>query len=166
METHRIIEFYIGPRNCGKSVYVENKILIFNKLIYIATLPLKAEYKNSIEKHRERRGNNWHTIEICFDYYQDISMISSFLQTVDNKSACMLDGIWTWYHFQNELRNKINPIEFAEGIVHFIHKSKSNWYLVDIDYYDYFQDLYTIHNKIISDLNIVEIIKKQDYTNE
>lgn len=157
---NRIIEFHIGPRNSGKSVYVENKMLIFDKLLYIATLPQKVEYGDSIRKHQTRRNDNWHTIEVTFDYYRDISTISSFLNTSSEQHACMLDGIWTWYHFQNELGDTISPSEFAQGIVNLVINSKSNWYMVDIDYYDYFPQLYTIHNKIINDLNITKIHKK------
>lgn len=41
------IEFHIGPRNCGKSVFVEQKMENFNKLFYIATLPQFKIYTNT-----------------------------------------------------------------------------------------------------------------------
>ena len=61
----RIIEFHVGPRKCGKSISVETKILKFNKLLYIATLPTVEEFNNTIRSHKERRGEKWNLIELC-----------------------------------------------------------------------------------------------------
>lgn len=155
---NRIIEFHTGPRNCGKSIYVENQLSIFNKLLYIATLPpTKNEYLKSIQKHRERRGNKWDTLEISFNFKHDISKINEYIQDFDEYSACMIDGIWTWFQFQNELGNKnVTTTEFASELINILSNSKSNWYLVDVDFYNE-TDLATIHYNLIRDLHITRI---------
>jgi len=155
---NRIIEFHTGARNCGKSIYVENQLSIFNKLLYIATLPpTRDEYLKSIQKHRERRGSKWDTLEISFNFKHDISKINEYIQDFDEYSACMLDGIWTWFQFQNELGNKtVTATEFASELTKIISNSKSNWYLVDVDFYNEV-DLATIHYNLIRDLNITRI---------
>ena len=155
---NRIIEFHTGPRNCGKSIYVENQLSIFNKLLYIATLPpTKNEYLKSIQKHRERRGNKWDTLEISFNFKHDISKINEYIQDFDEYSACMIDGIWTWFQFQNEIGNEtVTATEFASELTNIINNSKINWYLVDVNFYNEI-DLATIHYNLIRDLNIRRI---------
>lgn len=71
------IEFHIGPRNCGKSVFVEQKMENFNKLFYIATLPQFKIYTNTIISHRKRRSQKWTTIELSFNLEEDIHNIKN-----------------------------------------------------------------------------------------
>ena len=154
------IEFHIGPRNCGKSVFVEQKMENFNKLFYIATLPQFKIYTNTIISHRKRRSQKWTTIELSFNLEEDIHNIKKQIYEFCPNCAILLDGIWTWYVFQTKIGNtKINALAFADFIIEIVNSLNAKWFFVDIcNQTKTENDLYAIHNKIIEKLNINTII--------
>lgn len=68
-----------GGARSGKSTYAEKLAKNFNKdVAYIATsLPIDAEMKNRIKKHRQQRPKNWLTLETYLDIDEEILLKSS-----------------------------------------------------------------------------------------
>jgi adenosyl cobinamide kinase/adenosyl cobinamide phosphate guanylyltransferase len=157
---------YIGPRGCGKSAYVEKQILSsYKELVYIATLPCFVSYHYTINNHVIRRGNAWSTIELSFDFYLDIGVIDKFLMNYSSNSGVLLDGLWTWFSFQNIIGNKISIQEFCDSLIKLIKNSSSHWYLVDISSDQDLENqdiICSIHEKIADEFHI-EIFKNKKY---
>lgn len=153
--------FYIGPRRCGKSVLAENIInSSFNNPVYIATLPVMEEYYDTIQNHKKRRGNSWNTVELSFNFNEDLGKIISITERLDKNAACLLDGIWTWYHFQNQIGDrKIDSVYFIKALIQIINSSNINWFLVDINYYKCSEELLMMHRELTNNINRLKIIE-------
>jgi adenosyl cobinamide kinase/adenosyl cobinamide phosphate guanylyltransferase len=159
------IEFHIGPKKCGKSEYIENQLQEYKYKIYIATLPVIPEYFKTIEVHQIRRNFGWQTYELMFDFEQDIKNIKNLLLSIPENSACMLDGILTWYILLKRRNDKIiSPEKFVDGIKGIIDISNNIWRLVDVDLLKVNSDghdlieLRLIHQILIEELKINKII--------
>lgn len=157
------ITFHLGPRNCGKSEFVERELKDFENKVYIGTLPKISKYSKTITKHRCRRGKDWETIELSFNFEKDISKINNVIKKKQRVSSCMLDGIWTWYYFTNQkLNNNFCPIYFADKLSEIIKDNNIVWKLVDVFYNNseigLNRTLLLIQNRIIENLEITNII--------
>lgn len=157
------IEFYWGYRKSGKSKEIEDYIKHYNSKIYIGTLPRSEEFDLTIKEHVLRRGENWLTIELVHNIDEDIMLIDKHLEYVPNGSICLIDGLWTWYVFENKRKN-INPRIFAKKIIAIINKYNIKWRIVDIGSYvlegdkkNYVKIKY-IHELFIKSLNINKVI--------
>ena len=91
---------------------------------------------------------------------EDIHNIKKQIYEFCPNCAILLDGIWTWYVFQNKIGNtKINALAFADFIIEIVNSLNAKWFFVDIcNQTKTENDLYAIHNKIIEKLNINTII--------
>ena len=80
------IIFITGGAKSGKSRFAENLAFKREKRVYLATsVPLDNEMKNRVRKHREQRGEDWHTIEA----YKDLDKVLE--KTVENIDVILLD---------------------------------------------------------------------------
>lgn len=61
--------FITGGARSGKSVFAEQRALVFGaQLCYLATAQaLDSEMEERVKRHRERRGEQWHTLEEPLD---------------------------------------------------------------------------------------------------
>lgn len=159
----KCVELHIGYRKCGKSEKVEQLLNSCNSKVYIATLPQIKKHENTIKNHMARRGNKWTTINLNFDFEADIKAIKLVLNNLPTQTACMLDGIWTWYYLQNQI-TKIEPAYFANILCELIENYCLTWKLVDIGTYIFAENntdknkLEIIHKTIINRLKITNLI--------
>ena len=163
------IEFHVGPRNCGKSEYVENALRSYRHKAYIATLPKVEKFDKVIEEHKNRRGRDWVTIEMEFDFENDIANLKNQLQTLPTESACMLDGLITWYKYSNQYsESELSPSTFVKSIVSVINQFEFHWRLVDIALYNFTDEAENIekyrlvHKRLLDEININKIIDWSD----
>lgn len=156
------IELHIGPRRCGKSLFVEEILSRRTNLLYIATLPDTVENEDIIREHRERRGEGWETFELSFDFDRDIADIALLLERKTPGGFVMLDGIWTWFHFQTEGAVRNLPVaEFTGKLAAVIANSDMHWYLVDVSHDEESKNnerISEIQDNIIQKLDIKKII--------
>ena len=83
-----------GPARSGKSEWAERFALESQKsVIYIATAkidPADAEWQSRIEKHKNRRPNNWMTKEVPVELSEAIAAYSH------SDSCLLIDSLGTW----------------------------------------------------------------------
>lgn len=90
------IIFHIGPRKCGKSLYVEKELEIcYKNNLYIGTLIPCDKYIEPIHNHQKRRNNSWTLYEISYSMNNDFTYINNFLQKGEIESL-LIDGLTTW----------------------------------------------------------------------
>jgi len=160
------IEFHYGHRNCGKSEIVEKSLASIKTKVYIGTLPQLCYHLDTINKHKIRRGENWITINLNHELDSDLYLLNSVLSNLPLESACMLDGIWTWYYFTDK-KKELRPEIFAYNLITIIKKYCRIWKLVDIADYVFekqdsnFNNIYIIHEIIKMELNITKLIDYQ-----
>ena len=156
------IEFHFGYRKCGKSELVEQILAGYKDKIYVGTLPLCDEYKLTINKHVQRRGNEWTTINLTHDLNIDLEVLHQTLKISKSPVVGMLDGLWTWYIFTNN-KCPIRPIDFALKIYPILDKLDI-LRIVDIGSYvleelpDSKQKIEIIHEVLADKLNIKKMI--------
>jgi adenosylcobinamide kinase/adenosylcobinamide-phosphate guanylyltransferase len=99
------IIFIIGGAKSGKSSFALEKAEAFSgKKAYIATAePLDEEMKDRILKHRERRGEDWDTLE------EPINIVHVLNKVGNGYSAAVVDCLTLW------LSNLLLGAEDPEG---------------------------------------------------
>jgi adenosyl cobinamide kinase/adenosyl cobinamide phosphate guanylyltransferase len=159
------IIFHIGPRKCGKSLFVENHLNNIEKKLYIGTLDnSQPQFHNSIVEHQVRRDSSWVLYEITNDLGVDIKNIADMLAWANAPTVVMLDGIITWLTRLIKAQPTINSNNLTQELVNLVRNSKQDWYLVDVDS-EAFENSETIridyksmHLMLIKELNIKSII--------
>ena len=157
------IELHLGYRKCGKSEVVEKTLIQNNTKVYIGTLPRISVYRETIRTHIERRGNEWVTIDLNFNFEEDLCLINTTLSALPETSACMIDGIWTWYVFSNSIK-QVSPEFFAHSLCELIKNNCYVWRIVDIANYVFDlndrdrQIIEIIHDFLVKELDINKII--------
>lgn len=157
------IKFHIGPRKCGKSKFVEDELSSLKSKLYIGTLPEIKKYQKTILNHRKRRNTTWQTYDIKYNHTIDVSNIYKALET--GITACMLDGIITWYIFAKSNDINLNHKQFTSKLIRLVFAFPNVvWRFVDVhpSIFTNTEIDYTIFNEIhqliINELNISSII--------
>lgn len=159
------IIFHLGPRKCGKSLFVEEQLANVKTKLYIGTLDKEhAEFKKSIHEHQNRRDFSWLLYEITFNLMVDMDNIGTILANENAPTCVMLDGILSWIIQTSNLNPSIRLTEHLQRLIDLIKRSQQSWYLVDVNA-EAFQDngpiwmeYREIHRKLITELNIKSII--------
>ncbi|MBK4729410.1 bifunctional adenosylcobinamide kinase/adenosylcobinamide-phosphate guanylyltransferase [Oxynema sp. CENA135] len=90
--THRVV-LVTGPARSGKSEWAETLAQKTGKpLVYVATArrdPSDSEWSDRIERHRERRGGEWTTLEVPIE-------LAASLQQATPGSCWLVDSLGTW----------------------------------------------------------------------
>lgn len=86
------IIFVTGGARSGKSTFAEQKTREFgSRLAYLATAQtLDEEMSERVQRHRERRGTEWHTVEEPLQLAEALSGCSG------NYDAVLVDCITLW----------------------------------------------------------------------
>lgn len=81
----------IGGARSGKSTFAERLVRFYGKSkIYIATAQTAdSEMSDRIDRHRQQRGADWHTIESPLD-------LTSVLAGADSDQAILIDCLTLW----------------------------------------------------------------------
>ncbi|NUN64666.1 bifunctional adenosylcobinamide kinase/adenosylcobinamide-phosphate guanylyltransferase [Pseudanabaena biceps] len=89
-----MITLITGATRSGKSEWAEHLAMRSQKnIIYIATATRYAddpEWEVRLQKHSDRRPDNWQTLEVPIELAQSISEIKS------NSSYVLVDSLGTW----------------------------------------------------------------------
>jgi adenosyl cobinamide kinase/adenosyl cobinamide phosphate guanylyltransferase len=86
-----MIHFIIGSPNSGKSEYAEKLLTeCQGSKVYIGTLPLDPYYEETLIRHRKRRPDEWHLIEIFGNPERDFALVDYAFRAFPN---VLLDGI-------------------------------------------------------------------------
>jgi adenosyl cobinamide kinase/adenosyl cobinamide phosphate guanylyltransferase len=97
MKFHNNIEFFIGPRSCGKSLAAETLVSHFaRRKLYIGTLWKDPIYNQALHIHRIRRDESWDLFESTGSAINDTLNITDYLAKNQNVGACLIDGLTTW----------------------------------------------------------------------
>lgn len=159
------IIFHYGPRKCGKSIFVEKELGAYANKAYIGTLPNEPQYMETIIEHQERRTDTWTTIVVSDNFESDLQKIHAHVNKQESKSACMIDGLVTWFELLKRTNTKtITWQYFANGLIQLINQNDLTWRLVDVDPEIFkgstpcWTDYKKMHQELITKLEIKQII--------
>lgn len=159
------IIFHYGPRKCGKSIFVEKELSAYLIKTYIGTLQNEPQYMQTIIEHQKRRTDSWTTLEVSENFESDLQKINGHVNKQGNGSACMIDGLVTWFEFLKKTNTKTVTWQyFSNGLIQLIKQNNITWRLVDVDPEIFkgstarWTDYKKMHQELISKLEIKQII--------
>lgn len=130
--------FTIGPRNCGKSEYIERQMSPFPQKLYIGTLWNGHLFRNTITEHQNRRDSTWDLYEITGSWSIDLKQIDKKFTGINTPDACLVDGLTTWA--ENIAGYQKDKIYMAAHCVVdsinylFTRHKNTKWYFIDVTY--------------------------------
>ena len=163
----------IGPPNCGKSQFAENKLILnYDKLGYFATLPNLSKFQNKIDIHSNRRNCQWIVKEATFDIDKDIDLLKTLFLSCD---VVLLDGLYTYidFCFFQEFSSHLNyeaVSKFSLKLFELLTDSANCWVVVDIDptkrlsiEEDIQLDVIESFHNLLKQLPQVDVISRESY---
>jgi adenosyl cobinamide kinase/adenosyl cobinamide phosphate guanylyltransferase len=105
-----MLRLITGPNDCGKSAYAE---ALFARTDaphwYFATLPNLAIHRLRILRHRARRPDRWHVVELCANFNADEPL---FAAARNARASVLLDGLSVYLH---DLLNSSPSVDAASS---------------------------------------------------
>ena len=129
--------FTIGPRNCGKSEYIERYMDIFSSKLYIGTLWQSKSFDEIIQRHKQRRDKTWQLYEISGGWGRDLRQIDNLMNSPKRVEACLADGLITWAeNIAGFRKNRLmSAIDSIIGTVTYLMNKNPEvvWFFIDVD---------------------------------
>jgi len=106
-----LVTFVLGGARSGKSRYAEGIAAKHNgRKTYIATAdPIDAEMRARIAEHRERRGNDWETLEAPVDLVAALRGCKTDFVLID----CITVWIGNLMHHKRDVRAEVEKLREA-----------------------------------------------------
>jgi adenosylcobinamide kinase / adenosylcobinamide-phosphate guanylyltransferase len=124
-----------GPSRSGKSEWAETLALRSSQtVVYIATAnknPSDGEWQKRIEKHQNRRPQNWLTLEVPI-------MLSAALADAKPNTCILIDSLGTWVanllssedeDWDNEVENFLDTVQLVAADLIFVAE-ETGWGVV------------------------------------
>lgn len=126
---------HLGPRDCGKSEYLERALTPVSRRAYLGTLWPDPAYDPIIARHRARRDASWVLVECGGDLRATFDLLDRALRALGAAAACLIDGLTMWAvnvaRADGDLLAAARGV--AEGIVELLDvHAEIVWRLVDV----------------------------------